>query len=168
MDYESTTQMNDEIVAQLLAQFNSTTSGPEPQSPPQNEDALPEYALAQQALASHALFGNASTEDPATHDLTQDTVPEHAVIETPQTMEGLEVDKAGGLTAAQSARAETADHIPQATQLPQIEIPFLADTHEYEFLPGHFEVRCVISETDSVNEIYKVKLRSGETETVGS
>lgn len=167
MDFEASAQFNDEYVAQLLAQFNSTGSTADSQPPAQEaqNDALPEYALAQQALASHALFENENdrVENPTAPDSHQETFPEHSVTENTATMEAPQVENPGG---SATAEPETNDHAPEKVQIPQIELPVISDSSEYEFLPGHFEVRRVISETDPVNEIYKVKLRSGEVETV--
>ncbi|KAH8434953.1 putative chromatin remodeling complex subunit (Chd3) [Aspergillus melleus] len=167
MDYESAAQLNDDAVAQLLAQFNNAAPTTEPQAPPQEEDSLSEYALAQQALASHALVGSASAENSRVEDPVENDLPQD-VTESASVMEITETDDTVRPTTGRAATAETIDHVPRTSQLPQIEVPALSDSNEYEFLPGHFEVRCVISETDSVNEIYKVKLRSREVETVSS
>lgn len=175
MDDESSAQLGDEMVAQLLAQFNGTASATAPELPLQEEYPLPEYELAQQALASRALLENASVangqlEYPVEYDVPQDTAPEHTVTDNPQAMDTSDSDivprTRRTARAARAPTTETVDHIPRASQLPQIEIPFFAESDEYEYLPGHFEVRCVISETDPVNEVYKVKLRSGEIEPV--
>lgn len=52
-----------------------------------------------------------------------------------------------------------------------VEIPVTStiDLSQYEFLPGHFDVRYVISESSEADAglSYQVKLQSGETETVG-
>ncbi|KAE8379677.1 PHD/FYVE-zinc-finger like domain-containing protein [Aspergillus bertholletiae] len=51
-----------------------------------------------------------------------------------------------------------------------VEAPTISNSDDYDFLPGHFDVRCVISEAiETENEpSYLVKLRSGETETMSS
>ncbi|KAE8328355.1 PHD/FYVE-zinc-finger like domain-containing protein [Aspergillus sergii] len=51
-----------------------------------------------------------------------------------------------------------------------VETPTISNSDEYDFLPGHFDVRCVISEAiETAKEpSYLVKLRSGETETMSS
>ncbi|KAE8394216.1 hypothetical protein BDV23DRAFT_180013 [Aspergillus alliaceus] len=58
---------------------------------------------------------------------------------------------------------------PSKSQL-AIEIPTISNIDEYEFLPGHFQVRCIISKaTDTTNKpSYLVRLRSGETEMMSS
>ncbi|KAL4896819.1 PHD/FYVE-zinc-finger like domain-containing protein [Aspergillus ambiguus] len=52
------------------------------------------------------------------------------------------------------------------SQVIAVEVPSIPDADEYKFLPGHFDVRCVIRETNT--GLYSVKLRSGETETMTS
>ena len=56
---------------------------------------------------------------------------------------------------------------PSKSQL-AVETPIISNSDEYDFLPGHFDVRCVISEAIMTTKepSYLVKLRSGETETV--
>ncbi|KAI9932811.1 hypothetical protein MW887_009063 [Aspergillus wentii] len=50
-----------------------------------------------------------------------------------------------------------------------VEVPGIASYEEYEFIPGHFDVRRVISEiSDADKFLYKIELRSGEVETVSS
>ncbi|OJJ40391.1 hypothetical protein ASPWEDRAFT_33774 [Aspergillus wentii DTO 134E9] len=50
-----------------------------------------------------------------------------------------------------------------------VEVPGIASYEEYEFIPGHFDVRRVISEiSDADRFLYKIELRSGEVETVSS
>lgn len=55
-----------------------------------------------------------------------------------------------------------------ALELAAVEVPTIANSEEYELLPGHFDVHCVISEKLDHNEAtsYQVKLRSGELLTV--
>ena len=76
----------------------------------------------------------------------------------------------------------TADQIQQTAQLataetqPQpelkfvgVEVPVLVNHEEYEYLPGHFEVKHVIREQWDVDEgesLFKVTLRSGEVQRV--
>lgn len=61
---------------------------------------------------------------------------------------------------------------PQSKSEPSVmvEIPATStsDLSQYDFLPGHFDVRYVISEISEVDAglSYQVKLQSGETETV--
>lgn len=52
--------------------------------------------------------------------------------------------------------------------LSAVEIPTIRNPDEYEFLPGHYDVRYIISETSDEDQgtAYRVKLRSGEIETV--
>lgn len=54
--------------------------------------------------------------------------------------------------------------------LAAVEIPVISDTEDYEFLPGHFSVRSIISETldadQELEPIFRVELESGEIETV--
>lgn len=79
-------------------------------------------------------------------------------------------ESAGDLLAqfqAQSS-APRVDEVIPAQELSAVELPTVADGDEYHFLPGHFDVHCVISEKSVLNapESYQVKLRSGELLTV--
>ncbi len=50
-----------------------------------------------------------------------------------------------------------------------VEIPILSNLEEYEWLPGHFNVRYIIEEASSEASFepsYRVKLGSGETQVV--
>ena len=49
-----------------------------------------------------------------------------------------------------------------------VEVPSISNAEEYEFLPGHSDIRSIISETSDANQrtLYQVKLKSGEIETV--
>lgn len=60
------------------------------------------------------------------------------------------------------------DQVPREMRLAAVEIPPIANPEEYEFLPGHFAVRYVISEiSHPINEpSYRVRLRSGESDIV--
>lgn len=77
----------------------------------------------------------------------------------------------------------TADQIQQTAQLatavetpPQpelkfvgVEVPAPVNDEEYEYLPGHFEVKHVIREQWDIDEdesLFKVRLRSGEVQRV--
>lgn len=53
-------------------------------------------------------------------------------------------------------------------ELAAVEVPTIANSEEYELLPGHFDVHCVISEKIDNDEAtsYQIKLRSGELQTV--
>ncbi|KAL5361398.1 hypothetical protein BJX96DRAFT_84461 [Aspergillus floccosus] len=44
-----------------------------------------------------------------------------------------------------------------------VEPPSISDSDEYEWLPGHFDVRCVLQEAEDA-DFYVVKLKSGEVE----
>ncbi|KAE8349867.1 PHD/FYVE-zinc-finger like domain-containing protein [Aspergillus coremiiformis] len=75
------------------------------------------------------------------------------------------------------AHFQTRSHPPAPEASPEppksrlsVEIPTISNSNEYDFLPGHFHVRCVIGEaTETTNEpSYLVKLRSGETEKMSS
>lgn len=54
------------------------------------------------------------------------------------------------------------------SKLAAVEIPAISNSEEYDFLPGHFDVHCVINEKldQGVATSYQVKLRSGELQTV--
>jgi phage major head subunit gpT-like protein len=56
---------------------------------------------------------------------------------------------------------------PPKSQL-AVEIPSISNSDEYDFLPGHFDVRCIIGEATAttMEPLYRVKLRSGEIELV--
>ena len=76
--------------------------------------------------------------------------------------------------------SHTADQLQQAAQAAEaqplpvlkfagVEVPAPVNSDEYEYLPGHFEVRHVIREewdADEDESLYNIKLRSGETQTV--
>lgn len=53
-------------------------------------------------------------------------------------------------------------------ELAAVEVPTIANSEEFEFLPGHFDVHCVISEVLNNAEAtsYQIKMRSGELQTV--
>ena len=53
-------------------------------------------------------------------------------------------------------------------KLAAVEIPTIPNSEEYDFLPGHFDVHCVINEKldQGVATSYQIKLRSGELQTV--
>jgi chromodomain-helicase-DNA-binding protein 4 len=76
------------------------------------------------------------------------------------------VDNAPRVESA-SPSSSPVEVIP-AQELSAVELPPVADGDEYHFLPGHFDVHCVISEKSVLNapESYQVKLRSGELLTV--
>lgn len=54
------------------------------------------------------------------------------------------------------------------SRLAAVEIPAMTNSEGYEYLPGHFEVRYVMKEDwdDEGEASYKVRLRSGEIQTV--
>ncbi|GIC90589.1 putative chromatin remodeling complex subunit (Chd3) [Aspergillus udagawae] len=60
------------------------------------------------------------------------------------------------------------DPTPREMRLAAVEIPPIANPEEYEFLPGHFAVRYVISKiSHPIDEpSYRVRLRSGESDIV--
>jgi hypothetical protein len=50
-----------------------------------------------------------------------------------------------------------------------VEIPTFSNLEEYEWLPGHFNVRYIIEEVSSeasLEPLYRSKLESGETQVV--
>lgn len=79
---------------------------------------------------------------------------------------GPRVDNAPRVESA-SPSSRPVEVIP-AQELSAVELPTVADGDEYHFLPGHFDVHCVIREKSVLNapESYQVKLRSGELLTV--
>ncbi|RJE23625.1 hypothetical protein PHISCL_04039 [Aspergillus sclerotialis] len=58
--------------------------------------------------------------------------------------------------------------IRRELKLAAVEIPAIPNSEEYDFLPGHFDVHCVINEKldQGVATSYQIKLRSGELQTV--
>lgn len=53
-------------------------------------------------------------------------------------------------------------------KLDAVEVPPLVNAHEFDFLPGHFDAHCIISEKSDRGQVvsYEVKLRSGEVKSV--
>ncbi|GFF22704.1 chromatin remodeling factor mit1 [Aspergillus lentulus] len=74
----------------------------------------------------------------------------------------------GPQQASQQEQRLSPDPMPREMRLAAVEIPPIANPEEYEFLPGHFAVRSVISEiSHPLNEpSYRVRLRSGESDIV--
>lgn len=75
------------------------------------------------------------------------------------------------ITNSQKSHNDDASDTAQAQlgqKLATVEIPAISNPHEYEFLPGHHDVRCIISETSVKNQgtMYRVKLKSGEIQTI--
>ncbi|RHZ48960.1 putative chromatin remodeling complex subunit (Chd3) [Aspergillus thermomutatus] len=70
------------------------------------------------------------------------------------------------LPVSQPEQILSPDQVPREMRLAAVEIPPVANPEEYEFLPGHFAVRYVISEiSHPINEpSYRVRLRSGESD----
>lgn len=83
-----------------------------------------------------------------------------------------EVDNSN-VTNGQKSHNDDASDTAQAQlgqKLATVEIPAISNPHEYEFLPGHRDVRYIVSETSVKNQgtMYRVKLKSGEIQTVSN
>ncbi|KAA8649844.1 putative chromatin remodeling complex subunit (Chd3) [Aspergillus tanneri] len=119
MESDASAQLNDALVADLLAQFNASA-----------RPAAPRFTAAKRDVSENAV--------------AESVVPDNIATEMPNQMFS-------------------------PPQMPVVEIPSIANSDEYDYLPGHFDVRCVISEAvDAGKESYLVELRSGEIETISS
>lgn len=90
---------------------------------------------------------------------TQRERPQSTLQRTPQP---------GPRQASQQEQPLSPDAMPREMRLAAVEVPPIANPEEYEFLPGHFGVRYVISKiSHPLNEpSYRVRLRSGESDIV--
>ncbi|KAL4887047.1 hypothetical protein BJY04DRAFT_213010 [Aspergillus karnatakaensis] len=72
---------------------------------------------------------------------------------------------------AYSTKKEKDEPELNGPEIAAVEIPFIAGLSEYEWLPGHFQVRYIIQEVsleDSYEPSYLVKLESRENEIISS
>lgn len=128
-DYQLDT--SDNVVADLLSQFNYHNGSETLQVPEAQPEQQPQHS----------------------HELPQESYTADQIQQ-----------------AAQLAAAAEAQPLPEL-KFVGVEVPAPVNSGEYEYLPGHFEVRHVIREEWDVDEdesSYVVKLRSGEVQRVSS
>lgn len=166
MEYSYPVDHGDDLVADLLSQFNNGMPGGNPQVP----DGQPQPTQAPREARPET---QPETFQCAQLDTARDIQSSsgHAQCGGSEGVqsESLQLEQPEGQlqSALQLSATSKQAHQPEA-RLVAVKVPRVENREEYEYLPGHSEVRHIISEQwdNEGDATYTVRLRSGELQTV--
>ena len=162
MEWSYPVDYGDELVKDLLSQFNNSTPMGDPQVPDGQPQPTQVPHETQPETFQQAQFDATRNVQSRSYD-TQPGGDEGAQPESFQP-----VQPEGQLQNALQLSATSEQAQQPEIRLVAVEVPKLENSEEYEYLPGHFDVRYIINEKwDEEGEaMYTVRLRSGELQTV--
>lgn len=166
MEYTYPVDHGNDLVADLLSQFNNGIPGGNPQVPdgqPQPTQAPRETQLETQTET----FQHAQLDTAQNIQLTSSHA-QPGGAEGPQS-ESLQPEQPEGQlqSALQLSATSEQAHQPEA-RLAAVKVPRVENREEYEYLPSHSKVRYIVSEQwdNEGDATYTARLRSGELQTV--
>lgn len=153
MEWNQPRDFGDDLVADLMSQFNCHGAKAIPQASPGQPEEPPEDSQLQK-------FEHVRPE------VTYEPQPEYVPVSQPENSHEAQSEDQPQDALQQSATSEQGQL--SESRLAAVKIPEIVNSEGYEYFPGHFEVRYVMKEDwdDEGEAWYKVRLRSGEIQTV--